>query len=188
MQELMKYKRYLILVGVLVLIKFAWLPLWETKQENWQQQQKTQSNLNKTRALLALKDEMQARKTTMSARLQQAESGFAQTASITSYKLTAQSRLESLFKRYDIELNNSSWRDGLQNDDIQTLLLDIRFSGSLKQYLHLLQELQKNGDFANVSLDSNQLSIRGQTSDKLGSVNGRVSLKLAVKLLSEEKS
>ncbi|GIU46053.1 hypothetical protein [Shewanella algidipiscicola] len=188
MQELIKYKRYLILVAVLVLMKFVWVPLWETKQDNWQQQQQAQSNLNKTRALLALKDEMLVRKTTMSVRLEQAESGFAQTASITSYKLTAQSKLESLFKRHNIELSNSSWRDGLKTNDIQTLLLDIRFTGSLKQYLSLLQELQQNGDFANVSLDSNQLSIRGQTSDKLGSVNGQVSLKLAVKLLSSEES
>lgn len=188
MQELMKYKRYLILVAVLVLIKFVWVPLWVTKQENWQQQQKTQSNLNKTRALLALKDEMKARHETMSTRLQQAESGFAQTASITGYKLTAQSKLERLFKHHDIELSNSSWRDGLINDDIQALLLDIRFSGSLKQYLHLLRELQQNVEFANVSLDSNQLSIRGQTAQKLGRVNGRVSLKLAVKLLPEGES
>lgn len=188
MQELIKYKRYLILVGVLVLIKFVWVPLWETKQDNWQQQQKTQSNLNKTRALLALKDEMQVKHEIMVTRLQQAETRFAQTANLTSYKLTAQSGLESLFERYDIELSNSSWRDGLKNDDIQTLLLDIRFSGTLKQYLHLLQELQHNVEFLNVSLDSNQLSIRGQTSDKLGSVNGRVSLKLAVKLVSEGES
>ncbi|QYK00281.1 hypothetical protein [Shewanella psychrotolerans] len=188
MQELIKYKRYLILVAVLVLIKFAWVPLWVSKQENWQQQQQTQSNLNKTRALLALKDEMLTRKTLMAARLKKVESSFAQTASITSYKLTAQSKLESLFKRHSIELNNSSWRDGLKTDDIQTLLLDIRFSGSLKQYLNLLQELQQNEDFANVSLDSNRLTIRGQTSDRLGSVNGSVSLKLAVKLLSKEES
>ncbi|WP_394146921.1 hypothetical protein [Shewanella atlantica] len=182
----MKYKRYLILVAVLVLIKFAWVPLWETKQENWQQQQKNQSNLNKTRALLALKDEMQARQETMLKRLQQAELGFAQATNVTSYKLASQSNLERLFKRHDIELSNSSWRDGLKNDDIQTLLLDIRFAGSLKQYLKLLKELQHNAEFANVSLDSNQLSIRGQTEDKLGRVNGRVTLKLAVKLVSEE--
>jgi len=188
MQELMKYKRYLILVGVLVLIKFVWVPLWETKQENWQQQQKTRSNLNKTKALLALKDEMHERQQIMSYRLQEAESHFAQTDNVTSYKLTAQSKLESLFKRHDIELSNSSWRDGLKNDDIQTLLLDIRFEGQVKQYLHLLQELQQNDEFTNVSPESNQMSIRKQTAQKLGSVNGRVSLKLAVKLVSQGAS
>ncbi|NRD74686.1 hypothetical protein HQQ94_15945 [Shewanella sp. VB17] len=188
MQEILKYKRYLILVGVLMLMKFVWVPLWQTKQDNWQQQQKNQVNLNKTHGLLALADEMQQKQEIMSTRLQQAESHFAQTQNITRYKLDTQSGLESLFKRHEIELSNSSWREGLISDDIQSLLLDIRFSGSLKQYLHLLHELKQNQDFANVSLDSNQLNIRGQTPAKLGTVNGRVSLKLAVKLIAEEGS
>lgn len=188
MQELIKYKHYLLVIGLLVLAKFVWVPLWETKEQNWQQQASNQQNLNKTLALLALKQEMAEKQQLMADSLAIAESKFANTNDVTSYKLQAQSELESLFQQNQLTISSSSWRDGLTNGDIQTLLLDIRFTGNLKAYLQLLQQLKVSAELANVSLESNQLTIRGQTQDKLGAVNGQISLKLAVKLLTEEAS
>ena len=188
MQELVKYKSYLVLIAALVLAKFVWVPMWDTKQDNWRQQKTIQANLSKTQGLLALRKEMQTRQDVMSSRLANTESQFAQTSNITSYKLTAQSALEKLFKSHDMKLTNSSWRDGLIDDDIQTLLLDIRFTGALKSYLHLLQDLQQKHDFSNISLNANQLSIRGQSESELGNVTGRVSLKLAVKMATGDES
>ncbi|GIU49868.1 hypothetical protein TUM4438_34400 [Shewanella sairae] len=186
MQDLLKYKHYLIMIGILVLAKFVWVPLWDTKEQNWQQQASTQQNLNKTLALLSLKDEMAKKQRQMANSLQLTESKFADTTDVTSYKLTAQSELESLFKHNQLVISSSNWRDGIANDDIQTLLLDIRFTGELKAYLQFLQQLKAKPELSNVSLESNQLTIRGQTKHKLGSVNGQISLKLAVKLLTEE--
>ncbi|MGI2113424.1 hypothetical protein ACRN9G_07460 [Shewanella frigidimarina] len=187
MQELIKYKRYLFLIGLLILIKYIWQPLWDSKQENWQNQQYLQSNLNKTRALLAIKQDMSQKYSLMSQRLAEAESGLASTDNLISYKLTTQSDLEKLFKQFDISISNSTWRDGLIDEGVQSLFLDIRYSGSLLQYLNFLNNLQQDESYSNITIATNQISISGQSAERLGTINGAMSLSLAVKIVSEEE-
>ncbi|UCX03978.1 hypothetical protein ACRWQL_15595 [Shewanella sp. HL-SH4] len=183
----MKYKHYLLLIGLLILIKYIWLPLWDSKQDNWQNQQYLQSNLNKTRALLAIKQDMSHAHMVMSQRLAEAESGLASTDNLISYKLTTQSNLEKLFKRFDIVISNSTWRDGLIDEGVQSLFLDIRYSGSLIQYLSFLDDLQQGEQYSNITIDTNQINVSGQSADNLGSINGAMSLSLAVKITSVEE-
>jgi len=186
MQELIKYKHHFLLIGLLILIKYIWLPLWDSKQENWQNQQYLQSNLNKTLALLAIKQDMSQAHVLMSQRLAEAEADLASTDNLISYKLTTQSNLEKLFKRFDIVISNSTWRDGLINEGVQSLFLDIRYSGPLIQYLNFLDVLQQDEHYSNITIDTNQISINGQSSKTLGTVNGAMSLSLAVKVNPEE--
>lgn len=181
----MKYRHYFLVIGLLILIKYIWLPLWDSKQENWQNQQSLQSNLNKTLALLAIKQDMSQAHVLMSERLAEAESSLESTNNLISYKLSTQSNLEKLFKRFDIAISNSTWRDGLINEDIQSLFLDIRYSGSLIQYLNFLDALQQGEHYSNITIDTNQISISGQSPQQLGTVNGAMSLSLAVKMNPE---
>ncbi|HEX5793736.1 MAG TPA: hypothetical protein VFY01_10700 [Rheinheimera sp.] len=181
MQSLRQYKHYIQLLLLLVLIKFAWLPLWQAKTDNWQRLQQTERNLAKTKALLQLDTEMAQQQQQMRSLLQQTETAVPQSNDIVSYKLALQTRLEALFQQQSLQITTSDWRDGVPDGDVQVLLLDLRFNGKVKHYLELLQILQADSSFSMLSLQADQLSIKGQNQSSMGQVNGRITFKIAVK-------
>lgn len=183
MESLIKYQKLLLLLGVLMLAKFVWVPLWESKQTYWQQLSQGQHNLAKMQALITLSTPMAERSAEIAQVQSELEALIPQSDDLTSYKLTAQSELEALFKRHALPLSSTSLRDGIGEQDIHVLLLDLRFNGKLKSYLSLLQEFEQNKAFMNLTVISDQLIIRGQNADSLGLVDGTVSLQLAVKVL-----
>lgn len=183
MESLAKYKNLLLFLGVLLLAKFVWVPLWDSKQAYWQQLSQGQHNLAKMQALITLSAPMLERSEQMALLLSEAEGSTPQADELTNYKLATQSAIETLFKRHDLLLASTAWRDGIIEQDIHILLFDLRFNGKLKSYLALLQEFDQNKAFINLTVVNDQLIIRGQTADSLGFVDGNVSLQLAVKIL-----
>lgn len=181
MQSLQQYKHYLQLLLLLLLIKFAWSPLWQAKTDNWQRLEQSERNLAKTRALLQLDSEMAQQQVNMRELLKQAEGQVAQSNDIVSYKLALQTRLEQVFKQHELQITTSDWRDGVPEDDIRVLLLDLRFTGKVKDYLQLLSTLQQDDSFRMMALQADQLSIKSQTPTSMGQVNGRITFQLAVK-------
>lgn len=180
MQVWQQYKSYIIVLAILVLARFIWQPMWLNKQENWLQLQYSETAQHKTTALLSLTDEMQQAEQQMQQLLTLAEQKLGDGSNLTQFKLQHQLQLEQLFLQHNLQITLSAWRDGLAEAGVQTLVLDLRFSGKLKHYLNLLMQLQQTAIIPSMVIIEQQLTIRGQTADDMGNVNGNVSIRLAV--------
>ena len=175
-----QYKSYIIVLLILVLARFVWQPLWQSKQDNWQQLQFSENARYKAQALLTLGDDLQQVQQQMQLLLADAESKLGVASDITGYKLQIQQQLERLFAAHQLQITLSSWRDGIADGDIQTLVLDLRFSGKVKDYLKLLQQLQQNAIIPSMVIIEQQLTTRSQTADSMGTTDGSISLRMAV--------
>lgn len=179
-QTWQQYKGYISVLLLLVLARFVWQPLWQAKQDSWQQLQFSETARQKAQALLALEDEMQQAQMDMQALLLATEQKLAAVADLTRYKLQTQQQLEQLFNQYDLQITLSSWRDGISENGIQALVLDLRFNGKVKNYLRLLQQLQQSAVMPSLVITEQQLTVRGQAADSMGSADGSISFRLAV--------
>lgn len=180
MQLWQQYKGYISVLLLLVLARFVWQPLWQAKQETWQQLQFTEAAQSKAQALLILADDMQHYEHNMQSLLTLTEAKLGNVSSITSFKLQTQQQLEKLFAQHNLQITLSSWREGIEEGDIQTLLLDLRFSGKVKHYLNLLQQLQQSTLNPSMVIIEQQLNITGQTTLSMGTTDGNISIRLAV--------
>lgn len=174
-----QYKVYLSVLLLLAIARFVWQPLWQTKQDNWQQLQFSETARQKTQGLLTLEAEMQQTQQQMQTLLQATEKRLGRAADLTRYKLQTQQQLEQLFSQYRIQISQSSWRDGLTEDGVQTILLELRFSGKVKDYLLLLQHLQQDESLPSMVIIEQQLSNRGQSEQSMGDTLGRISFRFA---------
>lgn len=177
-----QYKGYLTLLLLLLLARFVWQPLWQSKQENWQQLEYAEHARLKVQALLLLTDDMQQVQQQMQQILQDTEQKLGVASDLTSFKLHIQQQLEQLFQQNELQITLSNWRDGIAEGGIQTLVLDLRFSGKVKNYLVLLQQLQDSVVIPSMVITEQQLNNQGQAADSMGNTNGVISLRLAVTL------
>ncbi|WP_306520515.1 hypothetical protein [Rheinheimera sp.] len=184
MQERQTYQKYLPLLGVLLLANFVLMPLWDAKEENYQELATTSYNLEKTRALTGLGEQMQQRKTELTALVKQAETAVVSGTDITQLKLAAQSDIEKLLRSHQLNLSNSNWTDGLGEADISTLYYECSFSGDLLNYLKFLQQFANNPSFAGFAIESSRLRLSEQTPAQPGKVDASLSIRLPVRLES----
>jgi hypothetical protein len=180
MQIWQQYKGYISVLLVLILARFLWQPLWQAKQESWQQLHYSETAQRKAQALLTLADDMQLTQQKVQTLLISAEKKLGNASDMTNFKLQTQQQLEQLFAQQNLQITLSSWREGIAEGGIQTLVLDLRFSGKLKHYLNLLQQLQQSALIPSMVIIEQQLSVRGQTPTSMGTTDGSISLRLAV--------
>lgn len=174
-----QYKGYLSILLLLVLARFVWQPLWQTKQDSWQQLQYSETAKHKAEKLLGLQAEMQSAEQEMLAILSDAEQKLGRADDITQFKLQTQQRLESVFRQHNLSISLSSWREGVIDNGVQVLVLDLRFSGRVKDYLYLLQQLQQDNELPSMVITEQQLSNNAQSVNSMGETQGRISLRFA---------
>lgn len=180
MQIWQQYKGYISVLLLLILARFAWQPMWLSKQENWLQLQYSETAQHKATAVLALEQDMQQVQQDMLQLLTSAEEKLGNGNDLTKFKLQSQQQLEQLFIQHNMQITLSSWREGLADGGVQTLVLDLRFNGKLKHFLNLLTQLQQSAIIPSMVIVEQQLTIRGQTAVDMGNVDGSISIRLAV--------
>ncbi|MEH8021205.1 hypothetical protein [Rheinheimera metallidurans] len=180
MQIWQQYKGYISVLLLLLLARFVWQPMWLSKQEHWLQLQYSENAQHKARALLALEQDMQQVQQDMQQLLALAEAKLGNGEDLTQFKLHSQQQLEQLFLQHNMQITLSSWREGLAEGGVQTLVLDLRFNGKLKHFLTLLNQLQQSAIIPSMVIIEQQLTIRGQTEVDMGNVDGSISIRLAV--------
>lgn len=175
-----QYKGYITVLFILLLARFIWQPLWQSRQDNWQQLQYSENARYKAQALLAHAEQMQQAQQQMQLLLADTQSKLGVANDLTRYKLQIQQQLERLFAGHQLQITLSSWRDGIAEGDIQTLVLDLRFSGKAKDYLKLLHQLQDSAIIPSMVIIEQQLTLRSQTASSMGTTDGSMALRLAV--------
>jgi len=182
MQALQPYKGYLPWLALLLLARFIWQPLWTEKSENWQQIQVSQNTLEKTKALLDASEQMKSAQQQISAMVEGAQNKLIPAENLTRVKIDTQQQIEQLFTQHNLTISLSSWRDGIVKTNVQTLVLDLSFSGQLVDYLNLQSDLQAQSPFASMVFVEQRLTIRNQNETQLGEISGDVSIRVAIQL------
>jgi hypothetical protein len=74
------------------------------------------------------------------------------------------------------------WRDGVKVDDVQILFLDVSFTGDVSNYMAFSTEYNVSEKLALTSIEDLQLNIRRQREDNMGTVNGKIVLRVPARL------
>jgi hypothetical protein len=182
MQQLQVYQKYLLPLAVLVLLKFVLVPLWDAKEDNYQQLASSRYNLEKTLALTGLGEQMQLRKTEMTELVSRAEATVVSGTDMTQVKLDAQSAIDNLLRDSALNLTNSNWTDGLGEADITTVFYELSFSGDLLNYLKFLQQFTTDPAYAGMALESSRLRLTQQETAQTTQIDAAISIRLPVRL------
>jgi hypothetical protein len=182
MSELDKYKKYLPWIAILALANFFWTPMWELKQSEWQRYNEYQRNTGKSQALIKQAEQIQVLHNKATEMQTDIETRLPKIADITQYKLNMQTAIEELMKKHELELRSSVWRDGVKVDDVKILFLDVSFTGDVSNYMAFSTEYNANEKLALTSIEDLQLNIRRQREDNMGTVNGKIVLRVPARL------
>lgn len=185
MNELAKYKSPLIFIVLLVVAKFFWIPMWDSKEASWQEYTDINNKQSKTLALVGLADEMQDTHDEAQKMLEHINEKILSTDNITKFKLTVQTGLGELFADNNLEVTNLKWRDGIEADGVKQLFVDLTVNGKMRSFLSVSAQLKQK--LKQVELTQLKLSIKQQTEKSLGRARGNLTLKLSVKLISNEE-
>jgi len=182
MSELEKYKKYLPWIAILALANFFWSPMWELKQSEWQRYNEYQRNIGKSQTLIKQAEQIELLHEKATEMQTNIETRLSKIADLTQYKLNMQTAIEALMKKLDLELRFSVWRDGVKVDDVQILFLDVSFTGDVSNYMAFSTEYNATEKLALTSIEDLQLNIRRQRQDNLGTVNGKIVLRVPARV------
>ena len=180
MNELIKYKTALISIAVLTLFKFMWVPLWDTKQASIIELEEISNQKAKTIALLSLTADMDKKHNEMKRILSEISQQISTTSNLTQFKLTTQKKLTELFTEYNIDVMSLAWRNGIEKNQMKQLYIDLSVKGKTKSFLSISTYINKK--IKQIELNHMQLNIRNQSDTSLGTVRGRITWELYVKV------
>jgi SPX domain protein involved in polyphosphate accumulation len=182
MSELEKYKKYLPWIVILALANFFWTPMWELKQSEWQRYNEYQRNIAKSQALIKQTEQIQSLHHEATQIQTDIEVRLPKVNDLAQYKLNMQTAVEELMKKHDLVLRYSVWRDGIKVDDVQVLFLDVSFTGILSNYMAFSTEYNASVKLQLSSVEDLQLNISRQRKDNMGSVNGKIVLRVPARV------
>lgn len=182
MSELEKYKKYLPWIAILALANFFWTPMWELKQSEWQRYNEYQRNIGKSQALIKQTEQIQLLHHEATQIQTDIEVRLPKVNDLTQYKLNMQTAVEELMKKHDLVLRFSVWRDGLKIDDVQVLFLDVSFTGNLSNYMAFSTEYNASVKLQLTSVEDLQLNVSRQRKDNMGTVNGKIVLRVPIRV------
>jgi hypothetical protein len=182
MSELDKYKKYLPWIAILALANFFWTPMWEAKQTEWQRYNEYQRNIGKSQTLIKQTEQIESLHNKATEMQSSIEARLSKIDDLTQYKLNMQTAIEALMKKHELELRFSVWREGVKVDDVQVLFLDVSFTGDVSNYMAFSTEYNANEKLALTSIEDMQLNIRSQREDNMGTVNGKIVLRVPARV------
>ncbi|QYJ74051.1 hypothetical protein [Shewanella sp. FJAT-52076] len=177
MNDIKKYRVHLMVITLLVLAKFVWVPLWESKQQQWQQREGFLGSSAKYKGLIEQEAQLVKLRQLSQQRVSETEADFESVDNLTQYKLSLQTVLEPLFKSSDVDVLLTTWRNGPVQQDVQELQLDLTFRGKLSGYLDLLSKLQQPGVYQGELIGEKfQLSTRSNALPETA-INGQMTFR-----------
>lgn len=181
MQQLIKNRMLILLLLVLLVIKFIWVPLWDEKQQAWQRIVALEKSAAKSQSLIEQESKIQERSGIIESMLDSIELFIPTTQNMSGLKLQQQQKVEALISSHSLTITQISWNDGLLEQGIQPIYLDIRLSGEVNKLIEFMISLEQSTDFNVYGLESLRMNFNGQSDDKMGNFRGSLMLVLPVR-------
>lgn len=158
------------LLAVLFVLRFVVVPVFDWQNATIEETQSLQHKLDKSAAYIDDLPKLRAfgeqLTTALTARHQASETYN----DIGRYQIAKQRQFEQMFNANDIEIKSSNWLDPVATAKGVTLQLRLQFSGQVNQFIQLHTQIAAMGNSVNVT--NLGLTMRGQTTDSLGTFSG----------------
>ena len=169
MSGLITRQNLLLLAGVLVLVRFIFLPVVSWQNEKIESVRLKAKQLDTLDSILARQDAYVEQRVLIDQAIVQAKGVFFSDNGKS--KLTIQKKIEEIFKVNNVSIQGFSWVFD-ESGDIRTLRATLRFQGALKDIVRVFLEM---GQIPQIVREvSWRQSIRGGGGDDLGDSTGNV--------------
>ena len=138
MSGLITRQNLLLLAGVLVLVRFIFLPVVSWQNEKIEPVCLKAKQLDTLDSILARQDEYVEQRTLIDHAIVQAKGVFFSDNGTT--KLTIQKKIEEIFKANNVSIQAFNWIFD-ESDDIRTLRATLRYKGALKDIIKVFLDI-----------------------------------------------
>lgn len=171
MADFKKHALALYFIGILILLKFIFVPLMDWQDVKIAEQQLEQRKLNKTLALLKNESTITSQLNNLDSLLNEVSPLFYKWQNEPEFKREEQQRIETQLSKYDLKSKRIGWKESFPSEGSSILKYTIEYSfeGSGYQVLNYLIDLKASKHL----VDTPQLnfSFRGQKAGSLGIIS-----------------
>ncbi|WP_405598796.1 MULTISPECIES: hypothetical protein [unclassified Pseudoalteromonas] len=171
MADLKKHALALYFVGVLILLKFIFIPIIDWQDTVISEQQLEQRKLNKTLALLKNESAITIQLNNLDMLLKEISPLFYQWQSEAEFKREEQQKIEAQLIKYDLKSKRIGWKESFPGEGAPVLKYTIEYSFEGKGYQVLNYLIDLKADKHLVDTPQINFSFRGQKAGSLGIVS-----------------
>lgn len=164
-----RQKKLLLIVVVLSVFQFLVVPIFDVLDTQFEVLNAQRQKQQKEKALLSLKEQIEAQLAEVEMRLQSLRSSSFKTDSIESGKLQVQKVIEAATKDKNVKLNRINWLEDDSSPGHHTI--QISFTASPANYVSLQSELEQNS-WLELNKMTYYFSRRGGKLVLIGNVSG----------------
>jgi len=176
MNELNKYKHYLLLIGILAFAKFIMLPFFDWQQEQIDKQHLQIKRLSKLEALLENKDVLKESRDTLLNKVAKMQEGFYLFETEAVFTLEQQQAIEKLFSDNNVTIGNLGWLSKIESESskVVTFPLQIEFAAEMSDFIELAWAIEQQN--AGRLIRDISIDVKGQEGENLGYARGRITI------------
>jgi len=189
MNELKKHALLLSIVALLILVKFAVMPIMQWQDNAVVELRNLQKKLGKVSQVLGSEDKTGEVNQQVAEQLAAAQQLFFAHQSQSAFELAQQQYFEALTEKHNLRSRNFGWQNVSQRDDLALTRFQaaIRIDGKLKDIIALFVELETQTK--RIEIVGFNISPKSQSEKSLGRVrSARITIALYVNQAQGEKS
>ncbi|MGR5277144.1 hypothetical protein ACPV5J_10730 [Vibrio rotiferianus] len=141
-----QYKKYLPWLLLLVLAKFVWMPLIETRNADKAELGVISSQIVKTQNIIENREAFELRSKELEAAINQAERHFFRSEDESAFRLAFQQQLEAESKALNLEVESIRWLEPLREGVVSWFNLEVVLSGSVDDIATFHRYLTRNSE------------------------------------------
>jgi len=186
MDELKKNAWLLSLIVILVVIKFAIVPIFEWQDSQLSEVKLLTKRLNKIEQVLANENENSALNQKLQLTLGKGEKALFIYNTESTFKLAQQKFIQSLLNKHNLKLQNIGFQAQTFIPEFKAMQfsVQVRFTGKTEEAIALVNTIEQNEE--RIAIDKFNLSFKGLGNKSLGRANGMLTLFLYAKTANKE--
>lgn len=186
MDELKKNAWLLSLIVILVVIKFAIVPIFEWQDSQLSEVKLLTKRLNKIEQVLANENENSVLNQKLQLTLGKGEKALFNYNTESTFKLAQQKFIQSLLNKHNLKLQNIGFQAQTFIPEFKAMqfAVQVRFTGKTEEAIALVNTIEQNEE--RIAIDKFNLSFKGLGNKSLGRVNGMLSLFLYARTTNKE--
>ncbi|MCE3218256.1 hypothetical protein G5C64_05220 [Vibrio diabolicus] len=126
-----QYKKYLPWLSLLVIAKFLWVPVLESRNEHREGLSALQSQIIKTQDVINNKDAFELQKTSLERAIEKVEHRFYHSDDESAFRLEFQKRLEVEAQALNVKVQSITWLEPIRDKVVSWYNLEVVLSGSV---------------------------------------------------------
>ena len=178
MAELRKHAMLLSILSLLILLKFIVLPVFAWQDALIEEISQSDKKITKINTVLENSERINQLNDSLNNALLPIESLLFNVTSEAQFKLEQQKMLEELLIKHDLKSQNIGWQTPtfLEEQSITRYPIKLSFNGKTIDTMKFITELESLQKL--IEIVEFNMFLKGQNEDKLGSVNGNLTLHL----------